>query len=126
MLTNLARKPMMILKKNVLAEQTLVTPYLYQESEYPPLTLAAADTDVGAYRQKLNPIQVAIANADMTLSLEQRSMLKSMLTKHKSVLTAGPEDICPTNLIYHKIELERLEPINQGLRRVPHEHIGIL
>ena len=31
-----------------------------------------------------------------------------------------------TNLIYHKIELERSEPIRQGQRRVPHEHSGIL
>ena len=31
-----------------------------------------------------------------------------------------------TNLIYHKIELEISEPIRQGLRRVPHEHITVL
>ena len=30
------------------------------------------------------------------------------------------------NLIYHKIEQEKSEPIRQCLRRVPHEHIGIL
>ena len=53
-------------------------------------------------------------------------MLKSLLTKHKSVLSTGPEDMGRTNVIYHKIELERSEPIRQGLRRVPHEHITVL
>ena len=52
-------------------------------------------------------------------------MLKFLLTKHKSVMSAGP-DISRTNLIYHKIELDRSEPIRQGLRRVPHEQIRIL
>ena len=40
-------------------------------------------------------------------------------------MSAGPEDMGRTNLIYHKIELDKSEPIRQGLRRVPQEHIGI-
>ena len=103
-----------------------VTPCLYKESEFPPLTVAAAATAASACRNELNPIELAMTNADMALSLEQPSMLKFLLTKHKSVLSAGPEDMGRSNLIYHKIELERSEFIMQGLRRVPHEHIGIL
>ena len=53
-------------------------------------------------------------------------MLKSLLTKHKSVLSAEPEYMGRTNLIYQKIELERSEPIRQDLWRVPHENIKIL
>ena len=117
---------MMILKNKVLADETPATPYLCQENEFPPLTVAATAAAAGANRKELNPIEIAMANADMALSLEQRSMLKSLLTKHKSVLSAGPEDMGRTNLIYHKIELKRSEPIRQGLRRVPHEHITVL
>ena len=126
LLSNLTSKPMMILKNKVLADETPVTPCLYQESEFQPLTVAAAATAAGASRNELNPVEFAMTNADMALSLEQRSMLKSLLTKHKSVLSAGPVDMGRTNLIYHKIELEKSEPIRQGLRRVPHEHIGLL
>ena len=75
--------------------------------------------------KELNLIKLAMSNVDMALSLDQRSILKSLLTKHKSVMSGGPEDMVRTNLIYHKIELDRSEPIRQGLRRVPHEHIGI-
>ena len=88
--------------------------------------MAATVTAAGANQKELNPIEVAMANADMALSLEERSMLKSLLIKHKSVLSAGPDAMGRTSFIYHKIELEKSKPIRQGLRRVPHEHIGVL
>ena len=79
---------MMILNNKVLADKTPVTPYLYQENEFPTLTVAATAAATGANRKELNPIKVAISNANMALFLEQRSMLKSLLTKHESVLSA--------------------------------------
>ena len=84
--SNLASRPMMILKNNVLANETPVTLYLYQDNEFPPLTMAATATAAGANQKELNPIEIAMANADMTLSLEQRSMLKSLLTKQNCPL----------------------------------------
>ena len=77
LLSNVSSKPMMILKNKVLADETPLTPCLYQESEFPPLTVAAAATAAGANRKELNSIEVAMANANMALSLFQRSMLKS-------------------------------------------------
>ena len=88
--------------------------------------MAAAATAATACQKELNPIELVMTIADMALALEQRSMLKSLLTKHTIVLSAGPEDMVQTNLIYYKIELEQSELIRQGLRRVPNEHIGIL
>ena len=70
LLSNLASKPMMILKNKVLADETPVTPCFYQKSEFPPLTVAAAATAAGANRKELNPIELAMANADMALALE--------------------------------------------------------
>ena len=49
---------MMILKIKVLADETPVTPCLYQESVFPPLTVAAAATAAGANQQEFNPIEV--------------------------------------------------------------------
>ena len=48
LLSNVASKPMMILKNKFLANEPPVTQCLYQESEFPPLTVAAAKTAAGA------------------------------------------------------------------------------
>ena len=69
-------------------------------SEFPPLTVAAAAKATAASQTELNPIELAMIHADISLTLEQRAMLKSLLTKHKSVLSAGPKDIGLTSLIY--------------------------
>ena len=76
LLTNLTSMPMMIEKNKVLADKTPVTPGLYQESEFLPLTVGAAATAAGANRKELNPIEIAMSNTDMVVSLEQRSKLK--------------------------------------------------
>ena len=68
----------MILKK-VLDDETPVTPCFYQQSEFPPLTVAAAATAAGVKQKELNPIELAMSDADMASLLEQRSMIKSLL-----------------------------------------------
>ena len=83
----------------------------------------AAVTAAGAHQKELNPIVLAMAKADIALSLYQRSMVQSLRTDHKHVLSTGLKDMGQTNLIYYKISLEKLKPIIHGLRCVPHEHI---
>ena len=72
LLSSLTSKPMMILKNKVLADATPVTPRHYKKSEFPPLTVAAAATAASAGRKELNSIELAMTNADMARSLEQR------------------------------------------------------
>ena len=45
-------------------------------------------------------------NADTSLTLDQKVMLKALLQKHSTVFSTGPMDMGRTNLIYHKIELD--------------------
>ena len=67
-----------------------------------------------------------MANADPALTLEQRSGLERLLTKYAHVFSSGPEDMGRTSVIYHKIDIGDSQPVRQGLRRIPHEHISVL
>ena len=73
----------------------------------------------------LNPVQQAMANADLALLFEQRSALEKLLLTYSSVFLAGPEDMGRTSLIFHKINIGENLPVRQGLRRIPDEHIPV-
>ena len=62
-------------------------------------------------------------NADTSLTLDQKVMLKALLQKHSTVFSTGPMDMGRTNLIYHKIELDAEASVRHGLRRIPHEQL---
>ena len=42
-------------------------------------------------------------NADTSLTLDQKVMLKALLQKHSTVFSTGPMDMGRTSLIYHKL-----------------------
>ena len=133
LVANLSCHPIIIARNKVLADDVQARP-VQNSSERNTLPdvvshqQAVSNTVATSPNSKkdVSPIQQAMANADPTLSPQQRSLLFDLLSKHSSVFSAGPEDMGRTNLIYHKIELEQPEPIRQGLRRIPHEQISVL
>ena len=79
-----------------------------------------------ASQKKPTPVEQAMANADPALSPPQRAALEKLLTSYASGFSLGPEDTGRTNLIYHKIDIGDSQPVRQGLRLIPHEHISVL
>ena len=54
------------------------------------------------------------------------SALFVLLNKHSEAFSASAEDLGRTNLIYHTIDIGDSSPVLQGMRRIPHEQIGVL
>ena len=67
-----------------------------------------------------------MANNDPALFFEQRSALEKLLLTYSTVFSAGPEDMGHTSLIFNTIDIGENQPVRQGLRRIPHEHIPVL
>ena len=67
-----------------------------------------------------------MANAEATLTFDQRSALENLLIKHSNVFSTGSDDMGSTNLMYYKIDIEDNCPVRQGLRRIPHVQITVL
>ena len=75
---------------------------------------------------KKTPVQEACHRADPALTREQKSALFALLTKHSEAFSASAQDLGRTNLIYHTIDIGDSGPVRQGIRRIPHEQIGVL
>ena len=83
----------MILKHKVLADGSPVALFPNQASGPSVLTVSAASAVNTDYTRKApSPVDAALANAASAFSQDQRSMLKTLLTKYLCVLSTGPED----------------------------------
>ena len=71
-------------------------------------------------------VQDACDRADPALTREQKSALFTLLNKHIEAFLASAEDLGRTNLIYNTIDIGDSGPVRQGIRRIPHEQIGVL
>ena len=72
------------------------------------------------------PVQQAMANADQAILQEQRGSLKNLLNKYSKVLSAVPDDIGRTSVLYHTIDIGNYKPMRKGCGRIPHEQIDVL
>ena len=57
---------------------------------------------------------------------ELKSALFALLNKHSEAFSPSAEDLGRTNLIYHTIDIGKSGHLRQGMRRIPHEQIGVL
>ena len=89
-------------------------------------TVTAIDAKPELTTNEINPIQQAMENADTSLTLDQKAMLKALLQKYSIVFSTTPMDMGRANLIYHKIELDAEASIRHGLRQIPHEQLPVL
>ena len=83
-------------------------------NQAPPSTSqVAAASAVAAMTPAQRPTQVeqAMANADTSLSFEQKSQLEVVINKYSDVFSSSPEDMGRTKLIYHKIDIGENEPV---------------
>ena len=128
---NLSARSVTIPKNKIIADDSRALPIVSQ----PSTQLLPRSNDsrnvVGALKdsnisKEPTPVQQAMANADPALTLEQRSALEKLLTKYSHAFSSGPEDMGRTSVIYHKIDIGDSQPVRQGLRRIPHEHISVL
>ena len=71
-------------------------------------------------------VQEACDRADPALTREQKSALFALLNKHSEAFSDSAEDLGRTNLIFHTIDIGDSGPVRQGMRRIPHEQIGVL
>ena len=132
LLTNISKREVIIPRNKVLADDYSVMPVSSVDTipmsrdHSKKQTINAIDTKQELTNNEINPIQQAMENADSSLTLDQKAMLKTLLQKHSTVFSTGPIDMGRTNLIYHKIELDADSVVRQGLRRIPHEQLPIL
>ena len=132
LLTNLSRREIIIPRNKVLADDYLVVPVGSVDNNPMSLdrakkqTVTAIDAKPELTTNEINPIQQAMENADTSLTLDQKAMLKALLQKHSTVFSTGPMDMGRTSLIYHKIELDAEASVRHGLRRIPHEQLPVL
>ena len=112
LLINFSRRQLIILRIKVLADNYLVVPVGSVDNKPISLdsaknqTVTAVDAKPDLTTKVINPIQQAIENADSSLTLDQKTMLKALLQKHSTVFSTGPMDMGRTNLIYHKSEFD--------------------
>ena len=107
-----SRRQVIIPRIKVLADNYLVVPVGSVDNK--PISLDSAKTQtVTAINAKpdlttniINPIQQAMQNADSSLTLDEKTMLKALLQKHSTVFSTGPMDMGRASLIYHKSELD--------------------
>ena len=55
--------------------------------------------------QRPTPVEQAMANADASLSFEQKSQLEVVINKYSDPFSSRPEDMGRTIVIYHKIDI---------------------
>ena len=114
LVANVSSIPITIEKGEVLAEDQ-------------PLVLTNMEEQTNQQlEKKTTPVQEALNKADSSLTTEQKSSLTAVLNKHSDVFSSGANDIGRTNLIYHTIDIGDSGPVRQGMRRIPHEQIGVL
>ena len=128
---NLSARPVTIPKCKILADDSQASPVGFERSNKQLPRSNELRTVASALQQSeavkvLTPVQQAMGNADPALFFEQRSALGKLLLTYSTVFSAGPEDMGRNSLIFHKIDIGENQPVRQGLRRIPHEHIPVL
>ena len=58
------------------------------------------------------------------LDEEQRSKVRGLLSKHRSIISTGKHDIGRTDLVEYHIDTGDHKPIRQPLRRHPFQHLN--
>ena len=83
------------------------TEFAINKQSPPSTTQVAAASAVAATTpaQRLKLVAQAMANADASLSFEQKSQLEVVIIKYSDLCFSGPEDMDHTELIYHKIDI---------------------
>ena len=121
LLSNVTHRAITIPRDKILANDERVATL-----SSPNATTVESATEPQSTKPQLPPIEQAMANAEKTLTLEQRSSLANLLQNYSTVFSPRPEDMGRTNLLYHKIDIGENGPVRQGLRRIPHEQVKIL
>jgi len=64
-----------------------------------------------------------LSNLPDELNEEQRSKVKALLVRHRTIISTGEHDIGRTHLVEHRIDTGEHRPIRQPLRRHPFQHL---
>ena len=121
LLSNVSNRAITIPRDKILANDERVAAL-----SSPNATTVESVSEQQSTQRQLPAVEQAMANAEKTLTLEQRSSLANLLQKYSRVFSASPEDMGRTNLLYHKIYIGENGPVRQGLRRIPHKQVKIL
>ena len=89
-------------------------------------TVTAIDAKPELTTNEINCIQLAMEDADTSLTIDQKAMLKALLQKHSTVISTGQIDMGRTNQISFKIELDAKASVRHGLQQIPHEQLPVL
>jgi len=64
-------------------------------------------------------VEKMLSNLSDELNEEQRSKVKALLVRHRTIISAGEHDIGRTHLVEHRIDTGERQPIRLPLRRRP-------
>jgi len=68
-------------------------------------------------------IEKMLSNLPGELNEEQRSKVKALLVRHRTIISTGEHDIGRTHLVEHRVDTGEHRPIRQPLRRHPFQHL---
>ena len=68
-------------------------------------------------------IENMLSNLPDELNEEQRSKVKALLVRHRTIISTGEHDIGRTHLVEHRIDTGEHRPIRKPLRRHPFQHL---
>ena len=69
-------------------------------------------------------IEKMLSNLPDELNEEQRSKVKALLVRHRTIISTGEHDIGRTHLVEHRIDTGEHRPIREPFRRHPFQHLG--
>jgi len=64
-------------------------------------------------------VEKMLSNLSDELNEEQRSKVKALLVRHRTIISTGEHDIGRTHLVEHRIDTGEHRPIRLPLRRRP-------